>query len=318
MSTILDALKRVQDESDPRSLHESVTKSGPPRPPRRGGSRFPLIALLLFFGLGAGAWFVWPGQESLLAYLPFGKDAESSSQDSRVAAATSPNSPAPIAPLEPGTRLSPQERQQLQKERQQRGANDQAEMRLRERERRAEASRLGAQAPAVKPQAPPVSERVADPGKKAATASSSKRETSAPKVPRRRTTPSRQSPARSATPETRTPEPRAVRPQPQEYRTEPLIETGFALEPAQRRKPGSVVEVVEREASGQTLPAVTIEAVRWHPEPKRREVTLLIDGSRSVEAREGDTVSGMLIHRIDPGTVEVHHGDREHLLSLLD
>ena len=310
MSTILDALKRVQDESDPRSLHESVTKSGPPRPPRRGGSRFPLIALLLFFVLGAGAWFVWPGQESLLAYLPLGKDAESSSQDSRVAAATSPNSPAPIAPLKPGTRLSPQERQQLQKERQQRAANDQAEMRRRERERRAEASRLVAQAPAVKPQAPPVSERVADPGKQATTASSSKRETSAPKVPRRRTTPSRQSPARGATPE-----PRAARPQPQEYRTEPLIETGFALEPAPRSKPGSVVE---REASGQTLPAVTIEVVRWHPEPKRREVTLLIDGSRSVEAREGDTVSGMLIHRIDPGTVEVHHGDREHLLSLLD
>ena len=48
------------------------------------------------------------------------------------------------------------------------------------------------------------------------------------------------------------------------------------------------------------------------------EVTLVIDGARQVEAREGDVVAGALIHRIDPGTIEVHQGEQERLLSLLD
>ena len=65
MSTILDALRRVQSESNPRDLRESVLNEGPP-PPRRRGPR-KLLLLVLLLAVGATAWFVWPGSETLMA-----------------------------------------------------------------------------------------------------------------------------------------------------------------------------------------------------------------------------------------------------------
>ena len=322
MSTILDALKRVQEESDPQSLRDSVTqpRGRPPRRGRSGSSIFPLIALLLFAGVCAGAWFVWPGQETLLAYVPFGSDdGETAGKSDRTdLAATSPNSPAPSPQLEPGKRLTPQEREQLQKERRQRASSAQQEADRRRQERRAEATRLAAAAP-------PVVGEVGDtPPQRVATRKMPDRtrptnNTSAPKVRPATPAPRRPASAPRASRDTAATTPvRSVTVRKEERRTEPLIDTGFALEAAPARSPGSAMAVVERTSDRDRLNAVAVESVRWHPDPKRREVTLVVDGSREVDAREGDVISGMLIHRIDPGTIEIHEGNRERLLSLLD
>ena len=57
------------------------------------------------------------------------------------------------------------------------------------------------------------------------------------------------------------------------------------------------------------FPDLQLESVRWHPDSSRREARLLVDATRSIEAREGDIVQGVAVHRIDPGAVELRVGD---------
>lgn len=64
------------------------------------------------------------------------------------------------------------------------------------------------------------------------------------------------------------------------------------------------------------FPNLTLSAIRWHPEPSRRQAQLLYEGMRPLEAREGDIVSGVAIHRIDPDGVELRLGDRHRRLAL--
>lgn len=64
------------------------------------------------------------------------------------------------------------------------------------------------------------------------------------------------------------------------------------------------------------FPDLRLEAVRWHPDSARREVRLLIDSMRSVSAQEGDVISGVAVYRIDPGAVELHLGDTVRLIRI--
>lgn len=76
--------------------------------------------------------------------------------------------------------------------------------------------------------------------------------------------------------------------------------------------------VAESEADEVTgligFPELTVEVVRWHPDPDRRRARILLDGTRPVEARQGDIVAGVAIDRIDPGGVELRMGSsRKHV-----
>lgn len=64
------------------------------------------------------------------------------------------------------------------------------------------------------------------------------------------------------------------------------------------------------------FPDLRLEAVRWHPDSTRREARLLVDSTRSVSAREGDVIVGVAVHRIDPGAVELHLGDTVRLIYI--
>ncbi len=64
------------------------------------------------------------------------------------------------------------------------------------------------------------------------------------------------------------------------------------------------------------FPELALESVRWHPDPSRRVANLVVDRGRGITVREGDIVRGVLIHRIDPGTVELRVGTAKKLLQM--
>ncbi len=64
------------------------------------------------------------------------------------------------------------------------------------------------------------------------------------------------------------------------------------------------------------FPELALESVRWHPDPTRRVANLVVDRGRGITVREGDIVRGALIHRIDPGAVELRVGTAKKLLQM--
>lgn len=83
--------------------------------------------------------------------------------------------------------------------------------------------------------------------------------------------------------------------------------------PPERRPAGRIVESDPWEVS---FPDLRLEAVRWHPDAARREARLLVDDTRSVAAREGDVIVGVAIQRIDPGAVELRLGNTTRLIRI--
>ncbi len=64
------------------------------------------------------------------------------------------------------------------------------------------------------------------------------------------------------------------------------------------------------------FPELALESVRWHPDPSRRVANLVVDRGRGITVREGDIVRGALIHRIDPGAVELRVGTAKKMLQM--
>jgi hypothetical protein len=58
------------------------------------------------------------------------------------------------------------------------------------------------------------------------------------------------------------------------------------------------------------FPNLVVSSVRWHPDPKRREATVEVDGAVAISAKEGDLVGGALLAKIGPGEVEFRVGMR--------
>ena len=54
-----------------------------------------------------------------------------------------------------------------------------------------------------------------------------------------------------------------------------------------------------------SFPGVVVDSVRWHPDAGRRIVTLAVGRTGQLDAREGDVIAGVLVYRIDPGSVEL-------------
>lgn len=63
-------------------------------------------------------------------------------------------------------------------------------------------------------------------------------------------------------------------------------------------------------------PPIRVGHIRWHPDPERREVSLELEDVRIPNAREGDIVSGVLVRRIDPDSVEIQIGSARRRVPL--
>ncbi len=70
----------------------------------------------------------------------------------------------------------------------------------------------------------------------------------------------------------------------------------------------AVEERIENVPTGIDFPDVQVQSVLWHPDPLRRQATILLDGQLATDAREGDLIGGVLIDRITPGSVEFRMG----------
>ncbi len=265
MSTILDALRKVQTERRPRNLRESVLAGGSgvaaPAPSRRW-LWLALAVLLLLVLPAAGAWFVWPGGEQLMAALPelpFGASADVQPEPTQTAQAEAqpPPQPPPRAPRE-----------------------------ARRVDRKAVRAAAAQKLPSVGPQ-------------HASEARAAVPEAAAPPPPRA---------VVAARP---TPAPPPPEPEPLAPRRE--VDVSLRLE----RLPSAELERVDRDSDPfggggvheVSFPDLSVETVRWHPEPERRVARILLDGTRPIEAREGDIIAGVAIQRIDPGAVEMRLGD---------
>ena len=78
-----------------------------------------------------------------------------------------------------------------------------------------------------------------------------------------------------------------------------------APEPAGTREPALSAEAEEP----QSFPSLVLESVVWHPSSSRRRATLVLDGARAEDVREGDIVSGVAVDRIEPGFVSFRIGE---------
>ena len=82
--------------------------------------------------------------------------------------------------------------------------------------------------------------------------------------------------------------------------------------PAARPSP----EVVAEPAPPATaFPEVRVDSIRWHPIAERRVASLRFERQNAPEAREGDIVAGVLVYRIDPGSVELRVGSAQRTVS---
>ena len=277
MSTILDALRRLQRERA-GDLHEAVAVDGPANEaePRRWLLPVALL-LLLLASTGTAAWFVWPGAAWIEQTWLSSVDPGPSGADLVVATrAAAPPEPAQAREATPVV-----DQAALEQARQQ-VAQRRAQAMERAR-KRAEQGRVG------KPPAEPVA---------SAQAAALPPEL-APVAARRPTSP----------PFLNAPEPMPVE--------RPRLDLHIELEPPLLT---SVEEVSEAGAvvvsSFPAFPDLSVERVQWHPDPERREARILLGATRPVDAREGDIIAGVSVHRIDPGAVEMRIGKLSRLFPI--
>jgi hypothetical protein len=87
--------------------------------------------------------------------------------------------------------------------------------------------------------------------------------------------------------------------------------------PAPREEPKpEAASVASLPGDGIEFPEVVVQSVLWHPDPLRRQATILIDGQLTTDAREGDLIGGVFIDRIQPGTVELRMGQERRRVDM--
>jgi hypothetical protein len=69
-------------------------------------------------------------------------------------------------------------------------------------------------------------------------------------------------------------------------------------------------------ASGLGFPSLQVQSVLWHPDPLRRQATILLDGQLATDAREGDLIGGVFIDRIQPGSVDFRMGQERKRIDM--
>ena len=305
MSTILDALRKVQKERQPRDLQESVTLA--PEGPRET-RRWPrlLLRLVVLASIGAGAGWLWQspqGAELRQTYL--------ASQDDDVAAET-----AAIAPASQPAQLSKQAK--LRREERARKLKRAAAARRQVQEAQLQ---VAATAPAAETRPPTTPAAVVGTPAEAREPAAPVKVVSKPGRPRHAPAPSGPTLARPRTaadpaqPTTASPDAKpelvARVPVPR-----PQIDLAMRLEPIAKSAEDRKAEIFLAGGGALTLPELSIERVSWHPKAERRSARIRLDGTRPIEAREGDIIAGVAIERIDPGAVEVRMGDALWLIQL--
>ena len=331
MSTILDALRKLQRErsaqSPTKDLRSSITAETPRSRARQrsSGARWVGTALVLLAVGAGGAWLYRSGQLDALLGRSSGEQGASEEElaqvEQELAQVPGEGSPAPTlsAPQQPlparrvAPRLRAQAAQPLAPSAQPpisappapQDTPDAAVERARleaalanaraaqEAQRQAELEAAAQAAAQAAAKQPP------------ATPSRSPAIAPAPPVapPAVRETMQTELPA--------TPKPAAPAAKPV-ARGKPAAEKPAAARPAAQPSP-------ERSAGTADLPSafpdVRVESIRWHPVAERRVASLHFEQQDVPEAHEGDIVSGVLVYRIDPGAVELRVGSAQRVVS---
>jgi len=308
VSTILDALRKLQRERSPQDLRESVLEETVlPEPRGAGGLRLVVLLLALAVTAGGTSYLLWPRVLALRAQLltPAEEEAPASGRAVARAARDTGQAPAPPDSAAPPQRSDPAEMSAQRRRAAREAATKQAAA------DRGGPTQAGLRSPPQRTQPqpkPPESEMAAKPTP-APTPTVAKPPAPAP-APTRVTRAPRRAPDRGLpTVDDLLQEPKIARVPPAE-RGAPL-DTSLVLEPA--RKPRSSTptptKLAEKVDTSDGFPTLEVEAVRWHPDPERRIAQLLLDDTRPVEVHEGDIVGGLAIVKIDPGAVEVRMGE---------
>ena len=305
MSTILDALRKVQDERRPRDLQESVALSTSASRPRRWPRL--LLGLILLGSVGAGGAWLWQspqGAELWQAYLV----SEDVGREQPAAAADTPSAPGQT------------EHSKARRARVARDLN-----RAAAEHRTAGAARAAAAPETADSGKPPeASGRSASvAGEPAASAepagpikvASKPVGKDRPKI--RRRAPTGPTLARPRTVLADPVDDPALALEPHRPVPRPEINLSMRLEPLARKTPEEgPVEIFMTRESALAFPELSLELVSWHPVAERRSARIRLDGTRPINAREGDIIAGVAIERIDPGAIQVRMGDALQLIQL--
>jgi hypothetical protein len=336
VSTILDALRKLQREraaaNPARDLRGSVT--GDTSRTRSGGklprSRWPLAFLVLLAALGGGgAWAYRTGK--LARFMPSRAASDSEARDSTPSdkeiddleremaeaeaknpspdtVAAAPQAPPSVAPVPPPMPAPDAAAEKARLD----AVMAQARAALEEQQRRA------AEAAAAAAATPPPPPEPLQPSP-AATASEGQAPTAALAAPPV-TAPASEAPASSPA----APKPAVVAkaaPKPKPPVTHKAEPTPKAAPAKPKPAPEARAEARPAEPAGAEdapfegeFPEVRVTAIRWHPIADRRLASLRFERQNVPNAHEGDIVSGVLVYRIDPGSVEVRVGSRSRVI----
>ncbi len=293
MSTILDALRKLQRERSAQSpsadLRGSVTNEtpSPPARRRRGVSRWVVAGILLLAISGAGGWLYSSGGLDVFGTEESGEDrvatdAELAEVEREVLEQEAAAARAEVA--KPRAKLA-------------RPALPDGESAMKAPTAQTDSPEIAAErarleAALVNARAAQEAQRQADRERaEAAQRASAKPEPPAPVVEVERPPPA--PPAQSARPKP------AARPKPD-------------VAPVAKR---STERETERDAPQSAFPDVQVVSIRWHPSPERRVANLRFERQNAPEAHEGDIIAGVLVHRIDPGAVELRVGSARRTVS---
>lgn len=306
MSTILDALRKLQRERAPQDLRESVLDEAALPEARGGGLRLGVLLVALAATAGVTSYALWPRVQALRDQLLTPAEEQAPASGRALAHAASDTSELPTSPE---TAALPQRGDPAAMSDQRRRAGREAAT------RRAAANRVGPTQAGLRsppqrtqPQPQPRESETAATPAPAQTATAAQSPAPAPAPARVARTPRRAPDRGLQTVDELMQEPKVASIPPAE-RPAPL-DTSLVLEPARkvRSSAPTLMRVIEEADASDGFPTLEVEAVRWHPDPERRTALLLLDNARPVEAREGDIVGGLEIEKIEPGAIEVRMG----------
>ncbi len=335
MSTILDALRKLQREraaqSPGKDLRGSITTETPHRGRGRGrqaGSAARLIALaLVILGVGGAGYALYRGGwvSGLLARFSVDREAAEQAQAeaelaevermvaARDAAAALDEPAPPSEEATPGPASRPPLRTRVARGGNPPGLNagespasEPAPARAESPETIAERARL--EAALVNARTAQEAQRRVELESAAQQAAANPPPT-APAIPRSPLVSQPSPPPPAPVPAV---PPAAARPKP----TAPVVAAAkpppAEATPAARATPR---RAAAPEPRSNAFPEVRVESIRWHPSAERRVASLQFEQQDVPEAHEGDIVAGVLIYRIDPGSVELRIGSAQRTVS---
>lgn len=344
MSTILDALRKLQREREDRDargdLQRSVTHSFGLRPRRRIGRWIALVVL----ALGAGAaWYLAPAGSAgaIVASLPLpewlggaGQDEAEAAPEPRTTARRArpaparPSLPPPTAPREEPT--PPQSVAALNEPTSaeaeaappppvpipppQAGAPGLRTTPLPPPATDPAPVQVTPSAPVAPPPppSPPPATAAMQPPPPAPAPTPAAPAQNAPVQP----PPATPAPTRvTQAPATTAPE-SAEREEARERVKKLVLEKSRAEQQAVAPTPTPATTARTPEADDGDFPAVRVHSVRWHPDKERRVARIDLAEVGPVDIHEGDIVSGLLVVRIDPGAVELQLGSAKRRVAL--